>query len=70
MKTFKPRIVHQGDKMRGDGAVSALCYPTPRAISLKRASYVLYQPDAVTCPKCRVKLPVFLEAHPGIRNEK
>lgn len=43
---------HRGDKIDSKGRVSALCFPTPRAIDMKRATWVMSD-DAVTCPKCR-----------------
>lgn len=47
----KPKTIHRASKIRPDGAVSAVCYSTPRAIDLKRATWTL-RADAVTCPKC------------------
>lgn len=46
------RLIHRGDKIRADGAVSALCFSSPRAIDLGRATWT-NRDDAVTCPKCR-----------------
>ena len=46
------RMRHRGDKINDKGRVSALCFPTPRAIDMKRATWVMSD-DAVTCPKCR-----------------
>lgn len=46
------RIRHRGDKIDGRGRVSALCFPVPRAIDMKRATWVMSD-EAVTCPKCR-----------------
>lgn len=43
--------------MRDDGAVSALCYKRLRPIDLSKASYVLWQPEAVTCRKCLAQMP-------------
>ena len=46
------RMRHRGDKIDPRGRVSALCFPKPRAIDMKRATWVMTD-DAVTCPKCR-----------------
>ena len=46
------RMRHRGDTINDKGRVSALCFPTPRAIDMKRATWVMSD-DAVTCPKCR-----------------
>jgi hypothetical protein len=46
------RTRHRGDKINPRGGVSALCFPKPRAIDMKRATWVMSD-DAVTCPKCR-----------------
>lgn len=45
------RVRHRGDKIDPKGRVSALCYPKPRAIDMKRATWVMTD-EAVTCPKC------------------
>ncbi len=45
------RIYHLANKMRADGAVSAICFKTPRAIDLTRATWTTDR-KAVTCPKC------------------
>ncbi len=46
------KIRHKAGLMRpSDGAVSAECYRTPRAINLKTAIWVL-EWDRVTCKKC------------------
>jgi hypothetical protein len=47
----RQRIRHRGDKIREDGAVSALCFKAPRAINMKIATWV-YRDEAVTCPRC------------------
>ena len=46
------RMRHRGDKINPQGRVSALCFPKPRAIDMKRATWVMSD-DAVTCPTCR-----------------
>ena len=51
MKPPKPRVRHKADKIREDGAVSALCFSQPRAIDMKRATWTTSD-DAVTCEKC------------------
>jgi hypothetical protein len=45
------RLYHRGKHIRDDGAVSALCFKTPRAINMRSSSWTL-QDKAVTCPKC------------------
>ena len=45
------RIRHMADKIREDGAVSAVCFLTPRAIDMRRATWT-NRAEAVTCPKC------------------
>ena len=47
----KEKIRHAMDKIRSDGAVSALCFKRPRAIDLKRATWT-NRAGAVTYPKC------------------
>ena len=44
------RKYHFADKISARG-VSALCFPKPRAIDLKRASWTI-RATAVTCKKC------------------
>ena len=46
------RMRHRGDKINANGGVSALCFPKPHAMDMKRATWVMSD-DAVTCPKCR-----------------
>lgn len=45
------RMRHRGDQIDARGRVSALCFQTPRAINMKRATWVMTD-DGVTCPKC------------------
>lgn len=45
------RIRHMADKIREDGAVSAVCFMTPRPIDMKRSTWTI-RAEAVTCPKC------------------
>ena len=45
------KIVHLGNKIRPDGAVSAKCYPKPRKIDMTRASWTS-RDEEVTCPRC------------------
>lgn len=49
------KVYHKGAKINARGDVSALCFETPRAINLKRASWT-YRESAVTCPKCQTIL--------------
>lgn len=46
------KIVHRAGKVSSGGSVSALCYPKPRPIDIRRESWTL-RDDAVTCPACR-----------------
>lgn len=48
------RIVHMAAKTSELG-VSALCFPKPRAINMKIATWTLSK-EAVTCPKCQRKM--------------
>ena len=45
------RMRHRADKINQRGGVSALCFPKPRAIDMKRASWTAID-SGVTCPKC------------------
>lgn len=45
------RMRHKGDKINSKGGVSALCFDRPRAINMKKATWVMGD-DGVTCPKC------------------
>jgi hypothetical protein len=46
------RIRHRADKIDHRGRVSALCFPVPRAIDMKRATWVMND-EGVTCEKCK-----------------
>ncbi|HEV2674177.1 MAG TPA: hypothetical protein VGV37_06505 [Aliidongia sp.] len=46
-----PRIYHRAKGIREDGAVSALCFTSPRAINMKVATWTI-RDEAVTCPRC------------------
>lgn len=46
------KVYHMAAKMNDRGEVSALCYKTPRAIDLAKASWVL-EIDRATCPRCK-----------------
>jgi hypothetical protein len=48
------RRIHLANKLSTRGA-SALCFPKPRAIDMKRATWTT-SPAAVTCPKCLARL--------------
>lgn len=50
-----PKPVHRAKGIRGDGAVSALCFRGPRPIDLSRASWTL-RDDGVTCKRCLKKM--------------
>ena len=45
------KVRHRGDKIDQRGRVSALCFPKPRAIDMKRATWVM-RDEAVTCRNC------------------
>lgn len=47
----KSKPVHRAKLIREDGAVSPLCARTPRAISLKQATWTIRDED-VTCKGC------------------
>lgn len=47
----RPKRYHLVDKIRADGAASALCFDPPRAIALSRASWTILT-GSVNCPKC------------------
>lgn len=49
-----PRTIHMASKTSELG-VSALCFATPRAIDMKRATWTLIE-KAVSCAKCKRKL--------------
>ncbi len=44
--------IHKASKIRQDGAVSALCFSSLRAIDLKRSSWTNCD-DFVTCSACK-----------------
>ena len=46
------KVIHRAGLVSRTGKVSARCFPTPRPINLKVASWTL-RDDAVTCPKCQ-----------------
>lgn len=50
-----PRTKHMAHKNRPDGGVSALCFSSPRAIDMRRATWTT-TPDFVTCKKCRARI--------------
>jgi hypothetical protein len=43
--------IHRASKVGHDGRVSALCFMSPRAINLRKASWTLRN-EAVTCAGC------------------
>lgn len=49
------RIYHKARFIRGDGAISALCFKTQRPINLRLASWT-NRPEAVTCYRCKKKM--------------
>jgi hypothetical protein len=51
----RPRRIHLATLIDERGKVSALCFRSPRAINLKRATWTI-RDDAVTCPKCLDKM--------------
>ena len=46
------KIYHKAGKTNANGDVSALCFPIPHAINLKRELWTL-RDESVTCKKCR-----------------
>ena len=55
VRALHPKVYHRAEKLRGDGAVSALCFSSPRAIDLRKASWT-NRDEAVTCPKCKAAM--------------
>lgn len=53
--TMRQRKTHMAAKVNPAGGVSALCFATPRAISLSQATWTL-RPEAVTCKRCQQAL--------------
>ncbi len=49
------KVYHMAHKLDANGNVSALCFKTPRAINMSRASWTV-RIRAVTCPKCKAAL--------------
>lgn len=52
----KAKIYHKAAKLGPNGAVSAVCYATPRPIPMKTQTWTLRW-EAVTCRKCLAKRP-------------
>ena len=50
---YEQMVYHIAKHIRADGAVSALCYKTPRPINLKRGQSWVLEAKRATCPKCR-----------------
>lgn len=61
------RVRHMAKGIREDGAVSALCFRSPRAIDMRRSSWVM-RAEAVTCPKCLKALRNAVDAPPPHRS--
>lgn len=61
LKMTLPKIYHKFDKVSAFGAVSALCFPIPRSIDLKKELWTI-RDEAVTCPKC-LKILAFQKAN-------
>lgn len=53
-KRRNTKIVHRAKSVREDGSVSAVCFRSPRAIDMSRASWSTTW-DAVTCKPCLAK---------------
>ena len=51
MDKLKIRKCHFAEFVRADGAMSALCFKTPRKIDLTKAYWTLIE-DQVDCKKC------------------
>lgn len=49
------RIVHRADLINSTGGVSALCFPKPHPINMRRATWT-NRDEAVTCPKCKKRI--------------
>lgn len=52
VRALRPKIIHRADKIRNDGAVSALCFASPKPIDLGKSTWS-NRDEAVTCPRCR-----------------
>lgn len=53
MTRLYSKIIHRGTMVDPDGNVSALCFRTPHAIDLRKASWTT-RDEAVTCSKCQL----------------
>ena len=65
------KIIHRASVVRGDGAVSALCYKRPRPINLARTTWT-NRNEATTCPKCLAALESegqWRRSLPGIKDQ-
>jgi hypothetical protein len=51
----RTKKIHYAKGIREDGAVSALCFVSPRAINLKVATWT-NRPEAVTCGDCQERM--------------
>lgn len=60
LKMTIPKIYHMANKVNAGGGVSALCFPIPRSIDLKKELWTILD-EAVTCPKC-LKIIAFQKA--------
>lgn len=49
------KVYHRAAKMDKKGRVSALCFPVPQAINLKKELWTL-RDEAVTCEKCKIMM--------------
>lgn len=49
------KVYHYAAKINEHGDVSALCFKSPRAIQLHKASWT-NRPHAVTCHRCKALL--------------
>lgn len=58
------RVYHRGYLVNQRGGVSALCFKSPRAISLGKATWT-NRDEAVSCPKC-LKVMEARKADPAI----
>jgi hypothetical protein len=52
---LRQKVYHRASLVNENGDMSALCFKSPRAIDLSKATWTI-RDDAVTCPKCRAAI--------------
>lgn len=51
VRALRTKVYHRAALIHPNGSVSALCFKTPHAIDLSKATWT-NRDEAVTCPKC------------------